>query len=221
MCTRTKFPMFSCLWGSNPLACTNTWETCETPRKKTRYSWKKHEIHLKKWNSSKKNMKFKHEIHEEHEKNTQLMAVQGKKKLNSWKKRKIHAKKRALHGKRPNKCSHVCFPISRENSIAPYQSHRTYSWTYNRVFPSVYSLPLPSTFPFLAGLAWQVIRSQDIWRICKIPSRCMLISYQNRNTYFFKTLAIAHRKKWSTAASGNSWKITKEKIENFAVGWNL
>ena len=34
MCTSTKFPMFSFVRGSNPRACTNTWETRETHEKK-------------------------------------------------------------------------------------------------------------------------------------------------------------------------------------------
>ena len=53
--------MFSFVRGSNPGACTNTWETCQTHEKKR-------EIHEKNVKFMKKNMKFmkkKREIHEQ------------------------------------------------------------------------------------------------------------------------------------------------------------
>ena len=95
MCASTKFPMFSFVRGSNPGACTNTWETRETHEKKRENSSKKHEIH-------EKNMKFMKKTwnswkqREIHEKNVTFM----KKTWNLWKKRGIHEKKREIHEKK-------------------------------------------------------------------------------------------------------------------------
>ena len=122
-------------------------------------SWKKSEIQEKKWNSGKKVI---------HEKKVEFKE---KKREIRGKQREIHAKKRTIHEILPGLAlcklrksaamllsnllfySHpllstsfndICIRISPQNSPAPYESYRTYSWTHNRVFPSVYSFVSPS-----------------------------------------------------------------------------
>ena len=105
MCARTKFPMFSFVRGSNPCACTNTWETRETDEKKrgiheknvkfmkktcnslkkTWKSWKKPEIHEKNVQFMKKNVKFM-------EKNVKFI----KKCTNTWETRQTHEKEHEI-----------------------------------------------------------------------------------------------------------------------------
>ena len=51
MCASTKFPMFSFVRGSNPRACTNTWETRETHEKKREIHEKNVKFMKKTWNS--------------------------------------------------------------------------------------------------------------------------------------------------------------------------
>ena len=112
MCTSTKFPMFSFVRGSNPHACTNTWETRENHEKNVKFMKKTWNSWKKTWNSWKKNVKFMKKKREIHEKktwnswnswkktwNSRKKREIHEKTWNSWKKREIHEKKREIHEK--------------------------------------------------------------------------------------------------------------------------
>lgn len=104
----------------------------------------------------------------------------------------------------------MCPPISTRQFPAPFQSYRTYSWTHD--------LSVSCRTGFLRRewictrflLAWQVMGSQDILRICILYGVCGLLFKTERPTSLKSSQwpTGKKKKKWSQAG-----KITKEKLQ--------